>query len=229
MLVPTVDLYSYAACPFAQRTRMVLAEKAIDYDLHEVDLANPPPNWREISPTGKVPLLRHGGETIYESGIINQYLDESFPTSPLMPATSVGRAHARIWMDYCDRSFLVTMHNVMRQRDNLDELPGAIDKAIDALRELESRGLAKSGDGPYWFGDRPTLVDFHYLPFFERFPVYEDLCDFQWPADCEGLKVWFDAMCERDSVRPTLRTRAELVENQRRLNARLAASRRASA
>lgn len=221
-----VELYSYAACPFAQRTRMVLAEKAIDYKLHEVDLANPPAGWRDISPTGKVPLLRHAGTAIYESGIINQYLDEAFPGTPLMPATPVGRAQARIWMDYCDRRFLITMHNVMQQRDNPEKLPEAIDAAVDRMRELESHGLADSGDGPYWFGTRPSLVDFHYLPFFERLPVYEALCDFRWPADCEGLRVWFDAMCIRDSVRPTLRATGELIEDQQRLNERIAAARR---
>ena len=71
---------------------MVLAEKAIEYQHHEIDLYDRPDNWREISPTGKVPLLRHDGQTIYESAIINQYLDESFPDRPLMPASPAGRA-----------------------------------------------------------------------------------------------------------------------------------------
>lgn len=224
-----VELYSYAACPFAQRTRMVLAEKAIDHELHEVDLANRPDNWNEISPTGKVPLLRHDGATIYESTIINQYLDETFVDVPLMPATALGRAQARIWMDHCDHRFLVTMHNLMRQRDNAEKLPEAAEKAREALRELETRGLADSGEGPYWLGAEPTLVDFQYLPFFERMPVYEALCDFEWPEDCQRLKRWFDAMCERDSVRPTLRPPEDLVDNQRRLNERMAAMRRGAA
>ena len=117
-----VELYSYAACPFAQRTRMVLAEKAIDHELLEVDLANRPDNWNEISPTGTVPLLRHDGATIYESTIINQYLDDTIVDLPLMPATALGRAQARIWMDHCYHRFLVTIHNLMRQRDNAEKL-----------------------------------------------------------------------------------------------------------
>jgi glutathione S-transferase len=222
------ELYSYAACPFAQRTRMVLAEKDIDFELHEVDLANRPANWREISPTGKVPLLRHEGETIYESTIINQYLDEAFPGHPLMPATPLGRARARIWMDHCDQRFLPAMHALMRHRDDPDQLPAAMDKASDALRELEHRGLDRSGDGPYWFGSEPSLIDFQYLPFFERFPVYEALCGLGWPAECIRLRRWFDAMCARDSVRPTLRPAAAHIENQRRLNERFAAMRQSA-
>lgn len=224
-----VELYSYAACPFAQRTRMVLAEKAIDYQLHEVDLYDRPDNWREISPTGKVPLLRHDGATIYESTIINQYLDESFTAHPLMPATPLGRAQARIWMDHCDHRFLTAMHNLMWQRDAEDKRLAALDKATAALRELETRGLAESGDGPYWFGEQPTLVDFQYVPFFERFPVYQELCGLEWPADCGRLRRWFDAMCARDSVRPTLRTAAEHLDQQQRLNERIAAMRQSAA
>ena len=52
-----VELYSVQACPFAQRTRMVLAEKAIEFEMHEINLSNRPANWTDISPTGKVPVL----------------------------------------------------------------------------------------------------------------------------------------------------------------------------
>jgi glutathione S-transferase len=224
-----VELYSYAACPFAQRTRMVLAEKRIEFELHEVDLDNRPANWREISPTGKVPLLRHAGEAIYESAIINQYLDEAFPAHPLMPATPLGRAQARIWMDHCDQRFLPVMHGLMRARADEEKRPAANEKALAALRELETRGLAHSGDGPYWFGADVSLVDFQYLPFFERFGVYETLCGLQWPDDCRRLRRWFDAMCERDSVRPTVRSTEWHLEQQRRLNERLAARRQSAA
>jgi glutathione S-transferase len=225
----SVELYSFAACPFAQRTRMVLAEKSIDHERHEIDLYNRPENWKEISPTGKVPLLRHRGATIYESTIINQYLDESFPERPLMPDTALGRAQARIWMDHCDHRFLGTMHNLMRLRDDAEKLPDASDKATAVLKELETRGMENRGDGPYWLGSQPTLVDFQYLPFFERMPVYEALCDFVWPAECMQLKDWFAAMCELDSVSATLRPVDAHIEQQQRLNERIAAARRGAA
>lgn len=227
--MPAVELYSYAACPFAQRTRMVLAEKAIEYELHEVDLANRPDNWHEISPTGKVPLLRHNGATVYESTIINQYLDEVFTETPLLPDTPLGRAQARIWMDHCDHRFLPVMHNLMWQSDGEDKRAASLDKAGEALRELEHRGLAESGAGPYWFGELPSLVDFQYLPFFERLPVYQELCGLDWPVDCTRLSTWFDAMCARDSVRPTLRSADEHLAQQRRLIERISAARKSAA
>jgi glutathione S-transferase len=81
--VSQIRLYSYDACPFARRTRMVLAEKSIDFTLEAIDVHNKPEGWSEISPSGKVPLLRHRNTSIYESSIINQYLDELFPDPPL--------------------------------------------------------------------------------------------------------------------------------------------------
>jgi glutathione S-transferase len=97
------------------------------------------------------------------------------------------------------------------------------------LKELETRGMENRGDGPYWLGSQPTLVDFQYLPFFERMPVYEALCDFVWPAECMQLKDWFAAMCELDSVSATLRPVDAHIEQQQRLNERIAAARRGAA
>lgn len=224
-----LELYSYDACPFAQRTRMVLGEKGIEFDLHEVDVHNKPPRWKEISPYGKVPVLLHDGQSIYESAIINQYLDEAFPQPALMPATAAGRAQARIWMDYCESRFLPAAHKVLWERDQPEKHAANLTAIYEVLRFMEQEGLAKLSDGPYWFGDRPTLVDFQFLPFFERFSVYEALAGLKWPADCPRLRRWFDAMCERPSVSATLRPVESHIEQHHRLAAAIAKRRAASA
>jgi len=69
-----IELFSYEACPYAQRTRMMMIEKGISVTLTEVDLYNKPEWWKELSPYGKVPLIRHNGDIVYESRIINEYL-----------------------------------------------------------------------------------------------------------------------------------------------------------
>ena len=74
-----IELFSYEACPFAQRTRMMLIEKQADFSLTEVNLKNKPDWWKKLSPTGKVPLIRHKNNIIYESRIINEYLEEILP------------------------------------------------------------------------------------------------------------------------------------------------------
>lgn len=57
--LPTMELYSFASCPFAQRTRMALIEKGLNCTLTEIDLYDRPAWFASVSPYGKVPVLRH--------------------------------------------------------------------------------------------------------------------------------------------------------------------------
>lgn len=212
-----VELFSFEACPYAQRSRLVLIEKAIDFELTEIDLYNRPAWFREISPYGKVPLLRHEGRVIYESGIINQYLDEAFPQVPLMPAEPYGRAQARVWMDYCDTRYLPATHRLMAERDQPSKLRTNHDKLAEVLRFMEHEGLRKLSDGPYWLGQAPTLVDFHFLPFFERFAVYEELAGARWPDDCTRLRQWYATIGQRASFIATRHSLDFHLEQQRKL------------
>ena len=74
----TIKIYSSARCPYAQRTRMLMIEKELPFELIEVDLRNKPDWFLAVSPYGKVPVIVDDGKTIYESAIINEYLDEKF-------------------------------------------------------------------------------------------------------------------------------------------------------
>ena len=222
--MPALELFSFAACPYAQRTRMVLAEKALDFDLVEIDLHNRPAWFREVSPYGKVPVLRHAGRIVYESAIINQYLDEAFPAQPLMPADPWGRAVARIWMDYCDSRYLPAVQRLMAGRGDAARRAGAQEALREVLRFMEHEGLRKLGDGPYWLGPAPTLVDFHYLPFFERFAVYQELAGADWPADCTRLRGWYEAAGQRPSFIGTRHTLDFHLAQQRQLEERRAAA-----
>lgn len=220
-----VELYSYEACPFAQRTRMVLLEKGIEFSLTEIDINNKPEGWEKISPYGKVPLLRHDGGTIYESAIINQYLDEVFPETPMMPASALPRALARIWMDYCDNRYLPACFKLAFGRNDPEKMAANLEAVEEGLLFIEHEGFRKiagiagksgSDDGPYWFGTTPGLVDFHYMPFFERFACYEELFGASIPAECTRLNAWLAAMQDLDSVRATSHDREYHLEQYRR-------------
>ena len=66
-------LYSAQRCPYARRTRIVLREKRIDFDIYEVDLRNKSEEFLRVSPYGKVPVLVVNGTSLYESNIVNEY------------------------------------------------------------------------------------------------------------------------------------------------------------
>jgi glutathione S-transferase len=61
-----IELYGSALCPYAQRVRLVLAEKGLQADEIEIDPRNKPADFLAMSPAGKVPLLVHNGARLWE-------------------------------------------------------------------------------------------------------------------------------------------------------------------
>src|ERR671933_509098 len=101
---------------------MVLHEKGVDFETYEVDLQNKSEEFLAASPTGKVPVIVVDGVSIYESNVINQYLDEVFESPKLMSEDPKERAYARIWMASADEFFLVVFVAGMgREREFSEE------------------------------------------------------------------------------------------------------------
>lgn len=198
------ELYSFDACPYAQRSRMALIEKGLDFKLVEIDLYNRPDWWAKLSPYGKVPLLKHGDGVVYESAIINEYLEDAFPEPALLPRDPLRRAQARIWIDYCDTRFMPACHQLIQDRKDPDKQKDNLAKLVEVMQFMDSEGLHRLSEGPYWMGEQFTLVDVHYAPFVERFPCYQDLWGAQWPDECTRLRKWFDAVSERHSFKATM-------------------------
>lgn len=88
-------LYSGTTCPFSQRCRFVLFEKGMDFEIRDVDLYNKPEDISIMNPYGQVPILVERDLILYESNIINEYIDERFPHPQLMPPDPILRARAR--------------------------------------------------------------------------------------------------------------------------------------
>lgn len=194
-----MELFSARVCPFAHRTRLVLHEKGIDCALTEIDFDDKPERFLRLSPYGKVPVLVHGDRALYESAVINEYLDEAFPDPPLMPEDPWLRAQARIWIDYCDHHFLDSYYGALTSKDAATQEAESA-RIVEHLRFVETEGLARlSGDGPYWLGASATLVDFAYYPFFERLPVWAHYRGIEIPESCTRLRAWMDAMGRRAS------------------------------
>ena len=96
----TVQLYKKEPCLFCERCRISLLEKKISFEEITVDVRNKPDWFLALSPSGKVPVLKRDDCTVFDSVVINEYLDEAFPEIPLrgydLPGT-VARVHS--WME----------------------------------------------------------------------------------------------------------------------------------
>ena len=88
-------LYSGTTCPYSHRCRFVLFEKGMDFEIRDVDLFSKPEDISVMNPYGQVPILVERDLILYESNIINEYIDERFPHPQLMPPDPIMRARAR--------------------------------------------------------------------------------------------------------------------------------------
>jgi len=145
---------------------MVLHEKRVDFEVREVDLSNKSEEFLAASPTGKVPLIVVDSDSLYESNIINQYLDEVTSEPKLMPEDPKLRAYARIWMAFADTDFFpaVFVASVGRERGfSGEQISEALEKLKTALEKLEER--LKDRD---YLADDFSLADIAYAGNFVR-------------------------------------------------------------
>lgn len=194
-----LELFSARNCPYAHRTRLTLAEKGIDYQLNEIDLSNKPKRFLEISFYGKVPAILHGSVEIYESAIINEYLDEVFPEPSLRPKEPGRKAVLRMWVDFINNQFLGDHYRLIYSQDP-EKVTDLCAKQQERFRIME-KALGRFGqDGPFWMGRELTLLDFAYYPFFERLCAWEHYRGLTIPEDCEKLLAWREIMKVQKSV-----------------------------
>ncbi len=199
-----IELVSSMVCPFAQRTRITILEKNIPFETLEIEYKGDrfdKPQWfLDLVPTASVPVLKHAGNVIYESDIVNEYLDETFSEPPLMPRDSARRAWVRIWLSYSNGKFLHAFYGVMMSQETERQEHYKAELA-ERLRYFEREGLAQqSGDGPYLLGGDVSLADISFYPFIERFPMLEHYRGFKIPQECVRLEAWLEAMQRRPSV-----------------------------
>ena len=207
-----IKIYSSARCPYAQRTRMLMIEKEIPFELTEVDLRSKPDWFLAVSPYGKVPVIVDDGQTIYESAIINEYLDEKYKNVPMMPKEPVERAKARIWMDYCTNKYLILSRKLLLDNGNEELQIENKKKMKESLLYIEKECFEKNANGPFWLGNNISLVDLHYAPFFERFGAFKELFGVEWPEECIKISDWWSAIQKRDSYKMTVLPTEEHVD-----------------
>lgn len=100
-----IELYHNAMSTCAQKVRMVLAEKGLEWTGHHIDLRSAEqhsPAYLKLNPNGVVPTLIDDGHVVIESAVIGEYLDERYPTPPLRPTDAYERARMRLWTKQLD-------------------------------------------------------------------------------------------------------------------------------
>lgn len=158
-------LFASRFCPFAERVVLVLNTKNIKYDLVFINLDQKPEWIFNYSPKGAVPALEYEeGKGIFDSAIINAYLDEKYPEVPVQSADPLRRAQDKMLVELfsgAQSAYYTAAYNAQSIEPNTLE---NYSKGLELLeKELQSRGST------FLHGDEPGLVDFTIWPFLERF------------------------------------------------------------
>ena len=206
-----IELITSEVCPFAQRTHMALIEKGLEFERREVDLSNKPAWFEEVSPYSKVPVVKIGDQVVWESSIINEFIEERFPDKPMMPAAPFLRAQARIWIDYCNTRWIDDFYDLLSERD-AEKQDALRDRLVADMRTIEFEGMTKLSDGPFWLGAEVSLVDMTFYPFFERLGALTHYRNVTIPDDCLRLIRWLNLMRERESVKATMHDDAYYID-----------------
>jgi glutathione S-transferase len=197
--VHKLTLISFDICPFVERTRIVLHEKGLPFEQTVIDLRNKPAWFLEISPRGKVPVMLYDGQAIFESTVINEFLEELAPTPAMLPLDIVERARARAWIAFNNEVMLPALSKLWFGPRAEDAVAGARREVREAFGRVEEH-LAKSAKGPYFTGADFGLVDASFAPNFSRFEASAALGFGDLLADFPNLAGYAERVLARPSV-----------------------------
>ncbi|AWI52387.1 glutathione S-transferase [Aquabacterium olei] len=186
--------------PFVRKVRIVLAEKKLDYKFVLEDVWAPDTTIADANPLGKVPcLVMEGGEAIFDSRVIVEYVDTLSPVGKLIPLSGRERVEVRTWEALADglldAAVLARMEQTWNGRTDAQRSAAWIDRQLLKVRQsvrAMSQGL---GERPWCAGNHHSLADIAvgcalgYLDF--RFPEIE------WRADHPNLGKLYDKLSQR--------------------------------
>lgn len=163
-------LHSGTTCPFSQRCRFVLYEKGMDFEIRDIDLFNKPEDIVTLNPYDQVPILEDRELILYESNIINEYIDERFPHPQLMPAEPIARAHTRLMLHNFELE-LFSQVSVLEDRQRSADDP-TLDEARKRIRDQLTILAPMMNKNRYLLGEEFSMLDVALAPLLWRLEHY---------------------------------------------------------
>ena len=199
-----IILYHDVPSSNSDRVKIALAEKGLSWQGVTVSLANKEqktPGHLKRNPYGKIPVIDDDGQVLFESCIINEYLDEKYPNPPLMPKDPYLRGRGRVLIDYAlnytHEPYWALRGEMMKKASERDN--AALQEKRATLRNLLPYLEEALGDKPYFLGDF-GLTDIAIAPRVLRMETYGAI-----PApNLPKLNAWLQRMKGRPSVQAIL-------------------------
>jgi glutathione S-transferase len=187
-----LKLISHKLCPYVQRAVISLTEKGVPFERIDVDLSNKPDWFKVISPLGKTPVLLVGDMAIFESAVILEYLEETQSKS-LHPADPLARAQHRAFIEFGS----AILNDIGGLYTAADE--PAFNAKSASLKDKFARVEARL-KGPWFDGERFSLVDAVFGPIFRYFDAFDRIGEFGILQNLPKITAWRAALATRPSI-----------------------------
>lgn len=176
---------------------ILLRAKDIKFDITYVNLREKPDWFLEISPHGKVPVLKVGDEILFESNAIAEFLDEMIQPR-LHPEDPIARAKNRAWTDFA-RDFATALSKIhyAKTREDMDE---AVAAAPAVLAKVEAALAGRGNNGPFFNGPDLSLVDAAYAPFLQRYLLIDEGLKNDVLKDFPLIRAWAETLMADERV-----------------------------
>ncbi len=203
--------------PFVRKVRVFLAEKGIPYDLEPVPPfppANATPEFRKVSPLGKVPGFRDGDFAISDSSVICAYLEKSHPKPPLYPADARHYARALWFEEFADSKLAdavgtLFFNRVVKKKYFKQEPDNrAVDTALrETLPPLLDYLEGQLGEADAFVGGRFSIADIAIASMLQNLRhAGEEIDAARWPH----LARWAEAVLARPSFKACVEEEVKL-------------------
>ncbi|KAG5669179.1 hypothetical protein PVAND_017073 [Polypedilum vanderplanki] len=194
-------LYSMKYCPYAHRAHLVLDAKNIPYHTVFINLTEKPEWYQKVSALTKVPALELPevkGDSLIESLIICDYIDEKYPQNQLNSKDSLEKARDRILVQRFET--LTPVFGRFIYWKNEEEKNKIIEKLYAGLTIFETE--LKERNSKFFGGEKPKMLDYMIWPWFERFELLNFLLEQKFELNhFSKLSTWFDGMMKDEAVK----------------------------
>ncbi len=196
-------LYYHQQSNFSRKIRIFLAEKSLDCELKEISLINKPPEFLKISPIGQVPVfVDEDGTAIWDSTLIAEYLDETYPQPNFYPLARRQRLECRKWEELADvlgdniiRLWVLDLTSDIAPAYYRKKYETLINRLLPIFEEQLLSAKYLLGGETWTAADVAALCSLSYY----SLRLNED-----WQTQYPHLRKWFERLHERESVKSTI-------------------------
>jgi len=193
----SMTFFSDGTDHYSHRVRIVLAEKGVTVEIHDVDADNKPAELADINPYNSLPTLVDRELVLYQPNVMMEYLDERFPHPPLLPVYPVARAESRLLIHRIEKDWCNLVDTIFDAN--------AKEKDKDAARKELKEGITAIApifkEKPYFMSDEFSIVDCCMAPILWRLPAMG--IELSGKA-VEPLFHYMERMFERESFQASL-------------------------